>query len=149
MDTADANQFGSATPVLRVRHLAASIGYYVEKLGFELDWEGPGRFASVSRGRCCLFLAEGDQGNPGAWAWIGVSDVDQLHAEYQATGASIRQAPTNFSWACEIQVSDPDGNILRFGSGPKPDQPFGPWLDMDGALWGLTAAGEWSRVESA
>ncbi len=127
--------FGGATPILRVRDLAASIDYYVNSLGFQIDFQGPGPFASVSRGRCCLFLSEGDQGHPGTWAWIGVSDVDRLYAEFQAKGALIRQAPTNFSWACEIQVSDPDGNVLRFGSDPKPDQPFGPWLDMNGVLW--------------
>ena len=34
-------------------------------------------------------------------------------------GAPIRLPPTNFSWALEIQVEDPDGNVLRFGSEPR------------------------------
>jgi hypothetical protein len=34
-----------------------------------------------------------------------------------------------------MQVADPDGNVLRVGSDPRPDQPFGPWLDMEGRLW--------------
>jgi hypothetical protein len=27
--------------------------------------------------------------------------------------------PTNFPWALEMQVKDPDGNVLRIGSEPK------------------------------
>lgn len=34
-----------------------------------------------------------------------------------------------------MQVEDTDGNILRIGSAPKPDQPTGPWLDMYGHTW--------------
>ena len=131
------NDFGPATPILRVLNLAASIDYYVNRLGFQIDFQGPGDFASVSRDRCVLFLSVGDQGHTGTWAWIGVSDVELLHQEFTARGALIRQGPTNFSWAREIQVTDPDGNILRFGSDPIPGQPCGPWLDMHGVSWQL------------
>ena len=34
-------------------------------LGFKIDWEAAGIIASVSRGRCGIFLCEGDQGHPG------------------------------------------------------------------------------------
>jgi hypothetical protein len=27
--------------------------------------------------------------------------------------------PTNFPWALEMHVEDPDGNVLRLGSEPK------------------------------
>ncbi len=70
--------FEGTKPILAVRDLAASIAYYTGALGFEVDWEQPGILASVSRGRCNLFLSEGDQGHPGTWLWIGVSDVDAL-----------------------------------------------------------------------
>lgn len=120
-----------ATPILRVKSLARSLRYYVARLGFAIDFEGP-VFASVSRGRATVFLAEGDQGHPGSWVWIGVGDVDALHAELRKKRAKIRQGPTNFSWAREIQVEDPDGNVLRFGSDSKKDVPYGPWLDMRG-----------------
>jgi hypothetical protein len=32
--------------------------------------------------------------------------------------------PTNFSWAYEFRIADPDGHVLRFGSDPLRDQPF-------------------------
>ncbi len=34
-------------------------------------------------------------------------------------GVGIRLPPTNYSWALEMQVEDPDGNVLRLGSEPK------------------------------
>src|SRR5262245_63740168 len=138
--------FEGVTPILSVRDLRASIDYYVRILGFALDWESPGGFASVSRGRCGIFLAEGDQGHPGAWVWVGVGDVEALFEEYARTGAKIRQAPTNFDWACEMQVEDLDGNVLRMGSDSKAGQPFGEWLDMRGSRWVKSPEGKWSRV---
>lgn len=129
-----ANVFGGAAPIFCVSSLHASIEYYVMALGFKVNWE-TGGFASVSRDRCCIFLCEQDQGRPGAWTWIGINDADALAAEYAGTGATVRQSPTNFPWAYEMQVQDPDGNVLRFGSDPKKDQPFGHFLDMHGRGW--------------
>src|SRR5262245_2543879 len=51
------------------------------------------------------------------------------------------------SWACEMQVEDLDGNVLRFGSEPKPHERFGPWRDMRGDLWVHTAEGQWIRED--
>jgi catechol 2,3-dioxygenase-like lactoylglutathione lyase family enzyme len=137
-----------ATPVLRVASLEASVAHYVDVLGFARDW-GDRWFASVSRGRCTLFLAEGDQGNPGSWVWVGVSDAAALHREFLAKGAKVRQPPTNHPWALEIQVEDLDGNVLRFGSDPIEGQPFGEWLDMQGVRWKKSSDGTWTRTSPA
>lgn len=138
--------FGGVTPVFRVEDVEKSIDYYVNRLGFTVDFRDPSSFACVSRGKVAIFLAEGDQGLPGSWVWIGVSDVDRLFEEYRAKGATIRQDPTNFAWACEMQIADPDGHVLRFGSEPKEDAPFGPWLDMNGDQWSRAADGRWQVV---
>jgi predicted enzyme related to lactoylglutathione lyase len=37
----------------------------------------------------------------------------------KARGVKILLEPTNFPWALEFQVEDPDGNVLRFGSEPE------------------------------
>jgi catechol 2,3-dioxygenase-like lactoylglutathione lyase family enzyme len=130
-----ASTFENGIPVLRVQDLRAATGYYTKALGFRLDWENSGIFASVSRGNCTIYLSEGDQGHPGAWAWIGVSDVAALETEYRSSGARIRHPPTNYPWAYEMQVEDLDGNVLRFGSDSIPGEPYGEWLDMHGRLW--------------
>lgn len=122
------------TPVLRVRDIAASRDYYVHTLGFKTNFETED-FVSVSRGRCVLFLCQGDQGHPGAWVWIDGQNVDVVYEEYKASGAKIRHPPTNYSWALEMQVEDLDGNILRLGSDPRAGEPDGEWLDMYGRRW--------------
>jgi uncharacterized glyoxalase superfamily protein PhnB len=49
---------------------------------------------------------------------IFARDVDQLHAELRERHALIRQPPTNMPWGLrEMQVADPDGNVIRFGTG--------------------------------
>ena len=141
-------KFEGVTPVLRVANVSASVEYYVKVLGFKLDW-GDGGFASVSRDRCNIFLSEGDQGNPGGWVWIGVADVEVLHAQYRAAGARIRNPPTNYVWALEMQVEDLDGNVLRMGSDWKENEPVGEWLDMYGRRWKMLPTEEWTRVEPA
>jgi catechol 2,3-dioxygenase-like lactoylglutathione lyase family enzyme len=135
--------FGGVTPIFPVRDLTASVEYFVAVLGFKIDFVEA--IASVSRGRCAVFLVEGDQGHAGTWAWVGVADVAAIHHEYLARGARIRQPPTNFPWAREMQVEDLDGNVLRLGSEPVAGQPFGPWHDMHGGLWDHTAEGRWIR----
>jgi len=136
------------TPILRVRSLSASIDYYVGVLGFKVDWQSPGLFGSVSRDRCHIMLSEGDQGNPGSWVWIGAKDIEPLFEEYTSKGAKIRHPPTNYEWAYEMQIEDLDGNVLRMGSEPKPDQPIGPWRDMRGDRWAKSPTGGWTRIES-
>lgn len=106
-------------PILRVRGLEASVRHYVSVLGFAVDWRDEG-MASVSRSGRSIMLCEGDQGNPGTWVWIGVEDATRLHAELLSRGATIRRPLTNHPWALEVQVEDPDGHVLRFGSEPLP-----------------------------
>lgn len=106
------------TPILRVADMTASRRYYLDVLGFKLDWEGP-EMASVSRDGCAIMLCEGHQGRTGAWVWVGVVDADVLYAAFVAANAIIRDPPQNFAWAYEFQVADPDGNVLRFGSEPR------------------------------
>ena len=149
--TAQKLAFGGVTPVLRVANVSASIDYYTHVLGFKVDFRFPNEnapfFASVSRGRCGLFLSEGDQGHPGSWVWIDGVDVEKVHEEFRASGAKIRNPPTNYEWALEMQVEDIDGNVLRIGSDPKKDEPIGDWLDMHGVRWRKLPNGSHQRIE--
>jgi catechol 2,3-dioxygenase-like lactoylglutathione lyase family enzyme len=141
-------EFGGVSPILPVANLERSIDHYVRILGFEVGWHVPSIMASVSRGRTCLFLCEGDQGHTGTWVWIGVNDAQAVFEEYQSKGAKIRHPPTNYEWTYELQVEDPDGNILRLGSHPLPGQPIGEWLDMHNRRWAPAPNGGWKLVES-
>jgi len=115
--------FECVVPILRVNDLGASEAYYVGVLGFKVDWRAGGEMISVSRDGRALMLCKGCQGNPGTWVWLGVSDAEQLYSEFKSKGAKFRLSPTNYPWAYEIQVLDPDGHVLRFGSEPLSDLP--------------------------
>jgi predicted enzyme related to lactoylglutathione lyase len=45
--------------------------------------------------------------------------VERLYEQYKARGVKIRLPPTNYPWALEMHIEDPDGNVLRIGSEPK------------------------------
>lgn len=108
--------FECSDPILRVEDMETALRFYVDALGFENASWGTGDFTSVSRDRAGIYLCRGGQGKGGAWAWIGVEDAQRLYEEYVARGVKIRLPPTNYPWALEMQVEDPDGNVLRFGS---------------------------------
>jgi uncharacterized glyoxalase superfamily protein PhnB len=139
-------EFGSITPILRVADLESSLEYYVRALGFAVDWRD-GSVASVRRGKASLMLCEGDQGQSGTWMWLAVSDADAVYEELRSRGASIRHPPTNYPWGSrELHISDPDGHVLRLGSDTLPGEPYGEWLDAEGARWIPDARG-WRRAE--
>jgi uncharacterized glyoxalase superfamily protein PhnB len=143
-------ELGGVTPILRVSDIKASIEYYTHVLGFKLNWcdEDGSSFASVTRGRCNLFLTVGDQGHSGSWVWVAASNSDTLHEELLAKGARVRHPPTNYPWGSrELHVEDLDGKVFRFGSDNKPGEPFGDWLDMQGVRWKRLPQGGWSRAE--
>ena len=107
-------------PILHVRNFAASTAYYRDALGFKLEWDWgtPPDFGAVSRGDAVIFLCEACASSLGAWNMIFARNVDKLHDELRQRRAIIRQPPTNMPWGMrEMQVSDPDGNVIRFGTG--------------------------------
>lgn len=142
-----AAEVGGATPILRVRDIEASLEYYARALGFAVRWRTHD-FGCVGRGDASLMLCEGEQGNPGTWVWIGVSDADLLHEEMKARGALVRHPPTNYPWGSrEVHATDPDGHVLRFGSDLRPGEPMGEWLDGRGRRWLPEPDGGWRPAE--
>ena len=110
------NEFSGAVPILNVKNFAASLDYYVNKLGFkkEWDWGNPPDFGCVGRGEAQIFLCEGGQGQPGMWISIFLEDVDALHEEYKTSGAIIMEPPRNYPWGSrEMLIEDLDGHRLR------------------------------------
>ena len=105
-------------PILCVSDLDRSVTYYTEILGFEAAIWNTGDFTSVSLAGNGIYLAQNTQGQSGTWVWVGVGSVRAVYELYQERGAIIRMAPTKYPWALELQVEDPDANVLRFGSDP-------------------------------
>jgi catechol 2,3-dioxygenase-like lactoylglutathione lyase family enzyme len=115
----------NVTPILRVSDMTRSLAFYTDILGFKkADW-GDDNFTSINRDNTGLYLCKGGQGVSGTWVWIGFDgDIFLLYQKLKSNGVSIKLPPTNFSWAYEMQVEDPDGHILRFGTDPNYKEPF-------------------------
>lgn len=112
-------------PILSVKDMHASRVFYKDILGFEEAGWGTDEFTSMNRENAGIYLCHGAQGNPGTWLWIGFDgDIRTFHDYLIEKGVQIRLAPTNYPWAMEMHVEDPDGHILRFGTDPDTTQPF-------------------------
>jgi len=107
-------------PTFRIRDYELAKKFYVEGLGFHVDFEHrslPGLpvFAQVSRDGMRLYLTQhqGDCGGPGL-AYLYVPDVDAWQRELLARGVLADAPPQNQPWGNrELQLTDPDGNRLR------------------------------------
>jgi len=111
--------FERSQPILRVEDMQRALQFYVGKLGFKnADWSTDD-FAGIERDGASMYLCRGGQGKGGAWVWLGVEDARKLHGQLEAAGVKIKLPPTNYPWALEFQIEDPDGNVLRLGSEPE------------------------------
>ncbi|MBL8231880.1 MAG: VOC family protein [Bryobacterales bacterium] len=115
--------FPAAVPEVPVADVSQAASYYVETLGFTLDWGGNGGgIAGVSRGDCRLFLTDPAFREPYGnqcpiLFWLNLNskaDVDQLFAEWQSARARIVSGPEDKPWKLrEFTAADPDGNLIR------------------------------------
>ena len=121
----------SISPFFIVKNLQVSISYYVERLGFQLDFQGPDDaqrpyYAGVSRDGIGIMLKAIlpdvlPQPNPTRHEWarwdayIITLDPDTLFDEFSRRGASFVQKPSFIDkglWGFE--VTDADGYVLAF-----------------------------------
>jgi len=111
-------------PQFLVDDLDRSIAYFVDKLGFVLDFKYQSFYASVTRDGAAIHLkcapkvaderAHRKQ-NEHLDAYIAVSGIQSLFSELQKRGAKVTSPLTQQPWAClDFYVEDPDGHILCF-----------------------------------
>lgn len=114
-------EFSAAIPILRIFSVEKAKEFYLDFLGFTLDWEH--RFsedlplyAQVSRSGLTLHLSEhhGDS-TPGSVVFIPMGDIDALHQELSAKQYRYaRPGVETVDWGKELNITDPFGNRLRF-----------------------------------
>ena len=109
-------------PLLRIFDRAKALAFYVDFLGFTIDWEHRFEptlpvYTQVSRAGCVLHLTEhhGDC-TPGSTVFVRMTGLDEFHRElmardYPYARPGVEIAPWN---AMLMQVTDPFGNRLRF-----------------------------------
>ncbi len=111
----------SAIPVFRIFSVEKAKEFYLDYLGFSLDWEHQFEadfplYIQVSRSGLIIHLSEhhGDS-TPGSTAFIPVEDIDALHAEIsQKTYRFAKPGIDTEGWGRVMQIADPFGNRLRF-----------------------------------
>jgi uncharacterized glyoxalase superfamily protein PhnB len=117
------NRFEHLVPVLNVADLARSLAYYVDRLGFQKQWEhgDPPTFAAIRRDQVEIFLSQEDSERLRGSLSIFVQDVDGLYDDYRLTEATILRPPTDLPWGVRaMDLQDPDGHRLRMsGDGAK------------------------------
>ena len=114
--------FTQTIPILRIFDVAKAREFYLDFLGFTLDWEHRFEpdlpiYMQVSRGGLVLHLSE-HHGDccPGSSVFVGMQGIEELHRElidkhYGYNRPGIGMAPWN---AKCMEVVDPFGNRLRF-----------------------------------
>ena len=114
--------FGKTTPILRIFDEAKAREFYVEFLGFKIDWEhrfeeGLPLYMQISKDACVLHLSE-HHGDccPGAAMRIETSELEAFQQaliakQYKNARPEIEQMP----WGSQdMSIADPFGNRLTF-----------------------------------
>jgi catechol 2,3-dioxygenase-like lactoylglutathione lyase family enzyme len=109
-------------PVLRIFDYQKAKEFYIDWLGFTVDWQhvfepDSPLYIQISRGHITLHLSEhhGDA-SPGAKVFIEFQDIAGYHHElisknYKFNKPGLEKAPWN---AICMEVTDPFGNKLLF-----------------------------------
>ncbi|WP_332717866.1 glyoxalase superfamily protein [Pelagibacterium mangrovi] len=115
-------RFIGTVPILRSFSEAKAREFYIDYLGFAVDWEhrfepGMPLYMQVSRDGLVLHISEhhGD-GTPGSAIFVETTGLREFHAElsgkaYPNLRPGIEEAPWN-AWT--VTVIDPFGNTIRF-----------------------------------
>jgi catechol 2,3-dioxygenase-like lactoylglutathione lyase family enzyme len=115
-----------AIPILRIFDLAKAKEFYVDFLGFRIDWEhrfedGAPVYLQIARGALVLHLSE-HHGDccPGAAVYVPTSGLDDFHREITAKGYRfMRPGIERTPWGSRLMaVTDPFNNRLRFDEKP-------------------------------
>ena len=118
-------RLGPAIPILDVRHIEEAISFYVDRLGFDVDFryeKHPENYAGVRRDDVRLHMRRQEQdhfenGAAGRLRFrIPVDDPDALHTEFKAMGVFDGKVDVrDTEWGTrEFEFRDPDGNSLVF-----------------------------------
>ena len=108
-------------PAFPVRDLTAALAHYA-RLGFTTsEYTGEsaaGGYGFARRDDVELQLGTVPDGRTASptTAYLYVDDADALAAEWRATGADVGSAEDTPWGRREGVMTDPDGNIIRFGS---------------------------------
>lgn len=111
----------NVVPALRITDYEQSKTFYVDGLGFTIDWEHRFKphfpvFIQITRDDMTFYLSQhaGDC-QVGGLIHFFVANVDDWYAEFQRKSVAIAEPPNEgIAGLRSMTVVDPDGNQLRF-----------------------------------
>lgn len=114
-------QISSAVPLLRTFSSTKAREFYIDFLGFTVDWEDRFEedfplYLQARRGGLVVHLTEhhGDA-TPGSTVFVPVTGIDELHSELAAKGFRYaKPSIQSTGWGEVLEVADPFGNRIRF-----------------------------------
>lgn len=125
-----------ARPVLHVASVEASLGFYVDRLGFSVpwrvEWDGRVHVAEVDRQGCALILSDEWPEKAGKGLMFislnaepqtheaEIAAVDALRVEFEARGVAVKEGRWGYRL---LVVEDLDGNQLFFPYPNKSENP--------------------------
>lgn len=114
--------FTKTISILRIFDVAKAKGFYVDFLGFSVDWEhrfdeGSPAYIQVTRGEFTLHLSEhhGDC-RPGSTVFVWMEGIEDFNREINSKGYVFMRPgieETSYGARC-VQAIDPFGNRIRF-----------------------------------
>ncbi|HWE57136.1 MAG TPA: MarR family transcriptional regulator [Acidimicrobiales bacterium] len=113
----DGRQFRRFSPIFKVDDLAVALNHYRD-LGFQVEaYEAADEYGFAQRDGIDLHLSTNRDRHPSA-CYLYVDDADALYAEWSRPGiggTTRPPGPTDYRLK-EGSHTDPDGNLIRYGS---------------------------------
>jgi uncharacterized glyoxalase superfamily protein PhnB len=120
-------EFKRPIPILRIFDEAKAKEFYVDFLGFTIDWEhrfedGLPLYMQITKSGCIIHLSEhhGDC-SPGSAMRIETDELEEFHRQLTAKGYGYaRPGIEEMPWGSrDMSISDPFGNRLTFTAAIK------------------------------
>lgn len=108
-------------PTLRILEYREAVEFYVDILGFTIDWEHRSApsdpvYMQISRNELFLHLSENKRFQTEVIIFVDTKGIEEFHKELteRNTTFSIPEV-TKTEWqTLQMEIEDPFGNLLRF-----------------------------------
>ncbi|MDI2590124.1 glyoxalase superfamily protein [Pseudomonas sp. N3-W] len=112
-------ELAKAIPIFKISSEKLAREYYVDCLGFSIDWEHRQNnypaYLQVSSGELVLHLTEHEgDAEPGTTIMVSVNGIDDLYVELKSRLPTNKISRSISNKNQVLQIDDPFGNHIRF-----------------------------------
>ena len=115
-----------AIPTFRILDYEKAKEFYVEFLGFNVDWEhrfgeNAPIYMQVSKSDLVLHLSENERFKSGMIVFVETTGIENFHDELsKKTGGNLIPDISITGWNTrQMEIADPFGNLLRFNESSR------------------------------